>query len=253
MEHSQRNILITGAAQGIGKGIAQACLDQGANVYLLDINEEALNATVSELRSSYTTTIEAFACELTDVKSFKNALYKGIDYFEVFHAFCNSAASSQGIGPFETFSDEDFDATVNLSFKIVWTCLKEEISYLRENKLTGSIVNISSNSAMRGYAFNSIYAASKAAVNNLSQSVAKEVARDQIRVNVVSPGTINTPGVEAYFANEPNAKEKLEKTILLKRLGDPIEIGNTVSFLLSDRSSYINGQIISVDGGSSIY
>ena len=253
MEHSQRNILITGAAQGIGKGIAQACLDQGANVYLLDINEEALNATVSELRSSYTTTIEAFACELTDVKSFKNALYKGIDYFEVFHAFCNSAASSQGIGPFETFSDEDFDATVNLSFKIVWTCLKEEISYLRENKLTGSIVNISSNSAMRGYAFNSIYAASKAAVNNLSQSVAKEVARDQIRVNVVSPGTINTPGVETYFANEPNAKEKLEKTILLKRLGDPIEIGNAVSFLLSDRSSYINGQIISVDGGSSIY
>ena len=253
MEHNQRNILITGAAQGIGKGIAQACLNQGANVYLLDINEEALNATVSELRSIYTTSIEAFACELTDVKSFKNALYKGIDYFEVFHAFCNSAASSQGIGPFETFSDEDFDATVNLSFKIVWTCLKEEISYLRENKLTGSIVNISSNSAMRGYAFNSIYAASKAAVNNLSQSVAKEVARDQIRVNVVSPGTINTPGVEAYFANEPNAKEKLEKTILLKRLGDPIEIGNAVSFLLSDRSSYINGQIISVDGGSSIY
>ena len=253
MEHNQRNILITGAAQGIGKGIAQACLDQGANVYLLDINEEALNATVSELRAIYTTNIEAFACELTDDKSFKNALYKGIDHFEVLHGFCNSAASSQGIGPFETFSDEDFNATVNLSFKIVWTCLKEEISYLRENKLTGSIVNISSNSAIRGYAFNSIYAASKAAVNNLSQSVAKEVARDRIRVNVVSPGTINTPGVEAYFAKEPSAKEKLEKTILLKRLGDPIEIGNTVSFLLSDRSSYINGQIISVDGGSSIY
>ena len=253
MEHNQRNILITGAAQGIGKGIAQACLDQGANVYLLDINEEALNASVSELRSIYTTNIEAFACELTDIKSFKNALYKGVEHFEVFHGFCNSAASSKGIGPFDTFSDEDFDATVNLSFKIVWTCLKEEITYLRKNKLTGSIVNISSNSAIRGYAFNSIYAASKAAVNNLSQSVAKEVARDQIRVNVVSPGTINTPGVEAYFAKEPSAKEKLEKTILLKRLGDPIEIGNTVSFLLSDRSSYINGQIISVDGGSSIY
>ncbi len=253
MEHSQRNILITGAAQGIGKGIAQACLDQGANVYLLDINEEVLNATVSELRSLYKTNIEAFACELTDNKSFKNALYKGVDHFSVFHGFCNSAASSQGIGPFETFSDKDFDATVNLSFKIVWTCLKEEITYLRDNKLTGSIVNISSNSAIRGYDFNSIYAASKAAVNNLSQSVAKEVARDQIRVNVVSPGTINTPGVEAYFAKEPGTKEKLEKTILLKRLGDPIEIGNTVSFLLSDRSSYINGQIISVDGGSSIY
>ena len=83
MEHSHRNILITGAAQGIGKGIAQACLDQGANVYLLDINEEVLNATVSELRSIYTTNIEACACELTDVKSFKNALYKGVEYFEL--------------------------------------------------------------------------------------------------------------------------------------------------------------------------
>ena len=253
MEHNQRNILITGAAQGIGKGIAQACLDQGANVYLLDINEEALNATIAEFRSAYTTNIEGCACELTDSKNFKNALMKGVDHFTVFHGFCNSAASSKGIGPFETFSDEDFNATINLSFKIVWTCLKEEISYLRDNKLNGSIVNISSNSAIRGYAFNSIYAASKAAVNNLSQSVAKEVARDQIRINVVSPGTINTPGVEAYFAKEPAAKEKLEKTILLKRLGDPLEIGNTVSFLLSDRSSYINGQIISVDGGSSIY
>ena len=253
MEHNQRNILITGAAQGIGKGIAQACLDQGANVYLLDINEEALIATIAEFRSAYTTNIEGCACELTDSQNFKNALTKGVDHFTVFHGFCNSAASSQGIGPFETFSDEDFDTTINLSFKIVWTCLKEEISYLRDNKLNGSIVNISSNSAIRGYAFNSIYAASKAAVNNLSQSVAKEVARDQIRINVVSPGTINTPGVEAYFAKEPAAKEKLEKTILLKRLGDPLEIGNTVSFLLSDRSSYINGQIISVDGGSSIY
>jgi len=253
MEHNQRNILITGAAQGIGKGIAQACLDQGANVYLLDINEEALNSTIAEFRSTYTTNIEGCACELTDSKNFQNVLMKGVDRFNVFHGFCNSAASSKGIGPFETFSDEDFDATINLSFKIVWTCLKEEISYLRDNKLNGSIVNISSNSAIRGYAFNSIYAASKAAVNNLSQSVAKEVARDQIRINVVSPGTINTPGVEAYFAKEPAAKEKLEKTILLKRLGDPLEIGNTVSFLLSDRSSYINGQIISVDGGSSIY
>jgi len=253
MEHNQRNILITGAAQGIGKGIAQACLDQGANVYLLDINEEALNTTIAEFQSAYTTNIEGCACELTDSKNFKNALMKGVDHFTVFHGFCNSAASSKGIGPFETFSDEDFNATINLSFKIVWTCLKEEISYLRDNKLNGSIVNISSNSAIRGYAFNSIYAASKAAVNNLSQSVAKEVARDQIRINVVSPGTINTPGVEAYFAKEPAAKEKLEKTILLKRLGDPLEIGNTVSFLLSDRSSYINGQIISVDGGSSIY
>jgi NAD(P)-dependent dehydrogenase (short-subunit alcohol dehydrogenase family) len=89
---------------------------------------------------------------------------------------------------------------------------------LRKQSIPASIVNISSNSAIRGYAFNSIYAASKAAVNNLTQSVAKEVARNGIRVNAVSPGTINTPGVMQYFEAEPKAKEMLEKSSLLRRL-----------------------------------
>ena len=128
MELLDKNILITGAAQGIGRGIAEACLAQGANVFLLDINEDVLKATVSELKQTYSTKIFAQQCELTNTDSFKESLTKGLNALQVFHGFCNSAASSQGIGPFETFSDEDFDATLNLSFKIVWTCLKEEIA-----------------------------------------------------------------------------------------------------------------------------
>ena len=72
------------------------------------------------------------------------------------------------------------------------------------------------------------------------------------RVNAVSPGTINTPGVREYFEVEPKAKEMLEKSSLLRRIGEPEEIGEFVSFLLSDRASFITGQVISVDGGSSI-
>jgi NAD(P)-dependent dehydrogenase (short-subunit alcohol dehydrogenase family) len=130
--------------------------------------------------------------------------------------------------------------------------LQAEIIFLKKQSAPASIVNISSNSALKGYAFNSIYAASKAAVNNLTQSVAKEVARQNIRVNAVSPGTINTPGVINYFKQEPSAKEMLERSALLRRIGEPEEIGEMVAFLLSDRSSYVTGQIISVDGGSSI-
>ena len=89
-------------------------------------------------------------------------------------------------------------------------------------------------------------------MNNLTQSVAKEVARNGIRVNAVSPGTINTPGVKKYFEEEPKAKKMLERSSLLRRIGEPEEIGELVSFLLSDRASFITGQIISVDGGSSI-
>ena len=105
---------------------------------------------------------------------------------------------------------------------------------------------------IKGYAFNSIYAASKAAVNNLTQSIAKEIARNHIRVNAVSPGTINTPGVREYFKAEPKAKEMLERSSLLRRIGEAEEVGELVAFLLSDRSSFITGQIISVDGGASI-
>ena len=112
--------------------------------------------------------------------------------------------------------------------------------------------SISSNSAIRGYAFNSIYAAAKAAVNNLTQSVAKELSGRKVRVNAISPGTINTPGVQDYFKAEPNAKKYLESLVLLERIGEPEDIGDAVVFLLSKKSNYITGQIISVDGGSAI-
>ena len=87
---------------------------------------------------------------------------------------------------------------------------------------------------------------------DLQENPAKEIARNNIRVNAVSPGTINTPGVREYFKAEPKAKEMLEKSSLLRRIGEPREVGELVSFLLSDRSSFITGQIISVDGGASI-
>jgi NAD(P)-dependent dehydrogenase (short-subunit alcohol dehydrogenase family) len=165
---------------------------------------------------------------------------------------CNNAAASKGIGPVEDYALQDVQATLELTFTALWKCLQAEIKYLKHHGNPASIVNISSNSALTGYAFNSIYAASKAAVNNLTQSVAKELARKNIRVNAVSPGTINTPGVKRYFEEEPSAKEALEKSSLLRRIGEPEEIGEMVAFLLSERSSFITGQIISVDGGASI-
>ena len=152
----------------------------------------------------------------------------------------------------EDYSLDDVQSTLDLTFTSLWKCLQGEIKILKGQSRPGSIVNISSNSAIKGYAFNSIYAASKAAVNNLTQSVAKELARNGIRVNAVSPGTINTPGVRQYFKQEPNAQEMLENSSLLRRIGEPEEIGEMVAFLLSDSSSYITGQIISVDGGASI-
>ena len=244
--------LVTGAGQGIGEGIAKILASHGSKVMIVDLNKQSAQRVAKEINSFFPNSAASFEADLTETNDIQQMIKATLDTFNKLDCVCNNAAASKGLGPVENYSLEDVQATLDLTFTTLWKCLQVEIVSLKEQSIPASIVNISSNSAIRGYAFNSIYAASKAAVNNLTQSVAKEVARNGIRVNAVSPGTINTPGVREYFEAEPKAKEMLEKSSLLRRIGEPEEIGELVSFLLSDRASFITGQVISVDGGSSI-
>ena len=244
--------LITGAGQGIGEGIAKVLAAHGSKVVLVDLNGDAAKKVSNQINSNIPDAAVSFQANLTDETAIAAMIEFAHEKFNRLDCICNNAAASKGIGPVEDYVLQDVQATLDLTFTALWKCLQAEIKYLKQHGNPASIVNISSNSALTGYAFNSIYAASKAAVNNLTQSVAKELARKNIRVNAVSPGTINTPGVKRYFEEEPSAKEALEKSSLLRRIGEPEEIGEMVAFLLSERSSFITGQIISVDGGSSI-
>ncbi|MDB4194687.1 SDR family oxidoreductase [Gammaproteobacteria bacterium] len=244
--------LITGAGQGIGEGIAKVLAAHGSKVVLVDLNGDAAQKVSDQINSNIPDAAISFQANLTDETAIAAMIEFAHEKFNRLDCICNNAAASKGIGPVEDYVLQDVQATLDLTFTALWKCLQAEIKYLKHHGNPASIVNISSNSALTGYAFNSIYAASKAAVNNLTQSVAKELARKNIRVNAVSPGTINTPGVKRYFEEEPSAKEALEKSSLLRRIGEPEEIGEMVAFLLSERSSFITGQIISVDGGSSI-
>ena len=244
--------LVTGAGQGIGEGIAKVLAAHGSKVVLVDLNGDAAKKVSDQINSHIPDAAVSFQANLTDETAIAAMIEFAHEKFNRLDCICNNAAASKGIGPVEDYPLQDVQATLDLTFTALWKCLQAEIKYLKHHGNPASIVNISSNSALTGYAFNSIYAASKAAVNNLTQSVAKELARKNIRVNAVSPGTINTPGVKRYFEEEPSAKEALEKSSLLRRIGEPEEIGEMVAFLLSERSSFITGQIISVDGGSSI-
>ena len=244
--------LITGAGQGIGEGIAKVLAAHGSKVVLVDLNGDAAQKVSDQINSNIPDAAISFQANLTDETAIAAMIEFAHEKYNRLDCICNNAAASKGIGPVEDYALQDVQATLDLTFTALWKCLQAEIKYLKQHGNPASIVNISSNSALTGYAFNSIYAASKAAVNNLTQSVAKELARKNIRVNAVSPGTINTPGVKRYFEEEPSAKEALEKSSLLRRIGEPEEIGEMVAFLLSERSSFITGQIISVDGGASI-
>ena len=252
MDLKNKVSLVTGAGQGIGEGIAKVLASHGSKVMIVDLNRKSAEEVAKEINSLFPHSAAFFEADLTDSKAINSMIDATLSTFTKIDCVCNNAAASKGLGPVEDYSLEDVQATLDLTFTSLWKCLQVEVKSLKKQSIPASIVNISSNSAIKGYAFNSIYAASKAAVNNLTQSVAKEVARNGIRVNAVSPGTINTPGVKRYFESEPKAKEMLEKSSLLRRIGEPEEIGELVSFLLSDRSSFITGQVISVDGGSSI-
>ena len=252
MDLKNKVSLVTGAGQGIGEGIAKVLASHGSKVMIVDLNRKSAEEVAKEINSLFPHSAAFFEADLTDSKAINSMIDATLSTFTKIDCICNNAAASKGLGPVEDYSLEDVQATLDLTFTSLWKCLQVEVKSLKKQSIPASIVNISSNSAIKGYAFNSIYAASKAAVNNLTQSVAKEVARNGIRVNAVSPGTINTPGVKQYFESEPKAKEMLEKSSLLRRIGEPEEIGELVSFLLSDRSSFITGHVISVDGGSSI-
>ena len=252
MDLENKVSLVTGAGQGIGEGIAKTLAKKGSKVIVVDLNQESSAKVAEEINDKFPNTACSFQADLTKSDEIKHMLEFGVTKFSKIDCICNNAAASKGIGPVEDYSLEDVQATLDLTFTCLWKCLQAEIKFLKKQAILASVVNISSNSAIKGYAFNSIYAASKAAVNNLTQSIAKEIARNDIRVNAVSPGTINTPGVREYFKAEPKAKEMLERSSLLRRIGEAEEVGELVAFLLSDRSSFITGQIVSVDGGASI-
>jgi len=164
---------------------------------------------------------------------------------------CNSAAVSRGSGPIHQYTRDVFDQTLDMCLTNTWLCMKYEIPAMLEAS-GGAIVNISSNASLRGQAFNTAYAAAKSGVNILTKSSAAEYGSKGIRINAVSPGVIRTPGLERYFEEQPGVKEGLERSAVMNRLGEPAEIAEAVVFLLSDRASFITGQLLSVDGGGAV-
>lgn len=247
--------IITGAGGGIGRGIALVAAREGARVLVADYNDEGGAETVALIKKNGGDALYV-KTDVTNEPQVKASIDAAVKQWGRLDFACNNAALSKGFGPLHEFERSVFDHTVEYCLTNTWLCMKHEVAAMLHNEQDplrrGTIVNISSNSALRGHAYNAPYAAVKSAVNVLSMSAAAEYGALGIRVNCVSPGVIRTPGLERHFKEQPQVEGHLKAASVMGRLGEPEEIGEAVAFLCSDRASFITGQVLSVDGGSAV-
>ena len=239
--------IVTGAGRGIGRGIALSLAKNGAKVVVTDISDEIFEV-VKEIEATGSQGL-AVKCDVTDREQVDDAVKKTLEIFGRIDILVNNA----GIYPFKSFTEmteEEWDKVMNVNVKGIFNFTKAVLPKMIEQKY-GKIISISSIAgSVVGYASLVHYSASKAAVLGFTRSLAIEVAQHGINVNAVCPGPIETPGTKEGLTKE--VYEQTKKTIPLGRWGQPEDIGNVVVFLASDKSSYITGQCIVADGGTTI-
>lgn len=241
-------VLITGALTGIGRATAQAFAREGARIVVSGRHDEAGNTLAAELRD-LGAEAEFVRADVRHEDDVRGLIDHTVARFGRLDVAVNNAGTEGKPGPLTEQSTESYAAIFDTNVLGVVLSLKHELRVMREQG-SGSIVNLSSLLGHRGIAGASIYAASKFAVEGLTQSAALEAAPFGVRVNAVAPGPIET-GMLDRFTGSAAGKAGLVAGIPLQRAGTPDEIAQTIVFLASDKVSFLTGQIVSVDGGKS--
>ena len=246
-----RAVLVTGAAGGLGRSVALGLASQGANVALVDIEQGALDTTVAEVRDLGVDAVGIVA-DVTDGGAVAAMVETAVKELGSLSGAVNNAGRSSPQIPFGEYDEETWDSVMDLNVRGVFLCCKHELRHFAQTG-AGSIVNISSLVGLRAPMGGiSPYVTSKHAVVGLTKIAAVDYAEQGIRVNAVCPGLMLTPMLEGFFESNPKAREAGASGIPMRRIASPDEVAAAVLFLLSDEASYITGQALAVDGGSSL-
>jgi 3-oxoacyl-[acyl-carrier protein] reductase len=242
MKLHEKVAIITGGANGIGKMTADRFLQEGAKVVISDLNAEAGNATVKELENKGSITF--VQSNVTDTKQIQSLVEQTMDVHGKIDILVNNAGIT--IDGLLTKMDEDsWEKVLSVNLTGVFKCTKEVVQIMIEQG-GGVVLNASSVVGIHGNMGQTNYAATKAGVIGLTKSWAKELGPKGIRVNAVAPGFIVTD----MTAKVPQKiLDLMESKTPLRKLGQPEDIANAYLYLASDDARYVNGTILSVDGG----
>lgn len=251
-----KSIIITGAAMGLGLATAKTVAERGANLTLVDYNEEALNKAKEEILGiAPNAKILTITADVSNEDAVKNYVDKTVSEYGKIDGFYNNAGIEGKQAPITEYDIEVFKKVIDINLMGVYYGLKYVIPAMQKNG-GGKIVNVASVGGIRGVINQMPYVASKHAVSGMTKNAAIEYGKENIFTNAIAPGAILTPMVAEAFkqvnAADPAAAEKeYAQRNPTRRLGKPEEVGKLVAFLLSDDCQYVNGQTIAIDGGES--
>jgi len=242
-------IIITGGGTGLGKAMGKYFSELGAKLIITSRKIDVLQKTADEISTVTKNEVFPFACDVSDYKQVEDLLKASVEKFGKVDVLVNNAAGNF-ISPTERLSNKAFDIIINIVLKGTYNCTLAFGKHWIEKKQKATVLNIVTTYSWTGSAFVVPSAAAKAGVLAITRSLAVEWAKYGIRFNAIAPGLFPTKGAwERLLPGALQNKFDLKKKVPLQRVGEHQELANLAAYLVSDFSSFINGEVVAIDGG----
>lgn len=245
----EKTIVVTGGGSGLGKAMATYYSQLGANVIITSRDMTKLEKAAAEMEAQTGGKVLAVACDVREYAQVEHVLKVSVETFGQVNGLLNNAAGNF-ISPTERLSPTAFDAVLDIVLKGTKNCTLALGKYWIENKIPATVLSIVTTYAWTGSAYVVPSACAKAGVLAMTRSLAVEWARYGIRMNAIAPGPFPTKGAwDRLLPGDLQKKFDLAKKVPLRRVGEHQELANLAAYLMSDFSGYVNGEVVTIDGG----